>query len=83
MGEVGKKSGEKAVTSETIFKYINLVIVLVLVFCVKGFLEFREYCVQKGHYVFSTDSLIWCAVGFVGIFVSAGPLRSPSTRTGS
>lgn len=82
MGEVERKSG-KGLSTETIFKYINGVIVLVLVFCLKGFLEFREYCVQKGYYVFSTDSLIWCGVGFAGIFVSAGPLRSRSTRTGS
>jgi ceramide synthetase len=46
-----------------------VVLVLVLLFCIEGFLRFREYCVAKGYYVFSTDSLIWCAVGFAGIFV--------------
>jgi hypothetical protein len=65
-----KKLAEKALTSETIFKYINLVIILVLIFCIKGFLSFREYCIAKGYYVFSIDSLIWCAVGFAGIFVT-------------
>jgi hypothetical protein len=60
---------KSALTSETIFKYINIVIVLILLFCIKGFLLFREYCIGKGYYVFSIDSLIWCAVGFAGIFV--------------
>ena len=29
---------KRALTSETIFKYINVVIVLVLLFCIKGLL---------------------------------------------
>jgi hypothetical protein len=37
--QVSKKSPSKgALTSETIFKYINVVIVLILLFCIKGFL---------------------------------------------
>lgn len=58
------------ITSETVFKYINIVLILILIYCVPGFLNFREYAQQKGWYVFSTDSLIWCAAGFIGIFVS-------------
>lgn len=46
-----------------------MVLVLILLFCIKGFLSFREYCISKGYYVFSTDSLVWCAVGFGAIFV--------------
>lgn len=59
----------KILKSEAIFKYINIAIVLILLFCIKGFLNFREFCFEKGYYVFATDSLIWCAVGFAGIFV--------------
>lgn len=33
-----KPSTQRALTSETIFKYINVVIVLILLFCIKGFL---------------------------------------------
>ena len=76
----GVKEVGKPLTSETIFKYINVVIVLILLFCIKGFLTFREYCIEKGYYVFSMDSLIWCAVGFAGIFVRANICRSPNTR---
>lgn len=65
----GGGSGKKVITSEKIFKYVNIVLALILAFCVKGFLKFREYCMQKSYYVFSVDSLIWCAVGFAGIFV--------------
>ena len=57
-------------TPELIFKYINIVIVLILLFCIQGFLRFREHSIEQGYYVFSTDSLIWCAAGFFGIFVS-------------
>lgn len=59
----------EAITSETVFKYINIVLILILIYCVPGFLNFREYAQLKGWYVFSPDSLIWCAAGFIGIFV--------------
>lgn len=74
-GEKEVAVGKPVLTSETIFKYINAVLVLILLFCLKGFLVFREYCMQKGYYVFSTDSLIWCGVGFAGIFVRLFPSR--------
>lgn len=64
-----KQAEKEPLSSEAIFKYINVVLVLVLLFCIKGFLQFREYCISRGYYVFSTDSLIWCAVGFASIFV--------------
>ena len=49
---------------------MNLVVTLILVFCIQGFLNFREHCQAKGFYVLSMDSLVWSLVGFVGIFVS-------------
>lgn len=61
---------KKRFTPEDIFKYVNLAVTSILLFCVKGFLEFRSYCEMKGYYVFSMDSLIWIAVGFSFIFVS-------------
>ena len=48
---------------------MNISVTFILLFCVKGFLEFREYCLSKGYYVFAVDSLIWMAVGFSFIFV--------------
>ena len=32
-------------TPELIFKYINIVIVLILLFCIQGFLRFREHSI--------------------------------------
>ena len=46
-----------------------MVVTFVLLFCVKGFLEFRAYCEAKGYYVFQVDSLIWLAAGFFFVFV--------------
>lgn len=57
-------------SSEDIFKWVNLGVTVILIFCVKGFLEFRAYCEVKGYYVFAVDSLIWVAVGFFFIFVN-------------
>lgn len=31
------------ITSETVFKYINIVLILILIYCVPGFLSFREH----------------------------------------
>lgn len=66
------------ITTETVFKYVNLFVVLILLFCIKGFINFREECSAKNIYVFSVDSLIWSLVGFISIFVSVPPSRSRS-----
>lgn len=60
---------KKVFTSETIFKYVNWLVVLILVFCIKGFINFRNHCISKQIHVFSVDSFIWSLVGFVSIFV--------------
>jgi hypothetical protein len=62
-------STKKKITPEDIFKYVNLAVTFILLFCVKGFLEFRSYSQNKGYYVFAVDSLIWVAVGFTFVFV--------------
>ncbi len=59
----------KPLEAQTIFKCINVILVLILLFCINGFLQFRKYCETKGYYVFSTDALIWCGFGFFSIFV--------------
>jgi hypothetical protein len=41
----------------------------VLLFCIKGFLEFQAYCKVKGYYVFEVNSLIWLAAWFFFVFV--------------
>lgn len=60
---------KKKITAEDIFKYVNLAVTFILLFCVKGFLEFRAYSESKAYYVFSVDSLIWVGVGFFFVFV--------------
>lgn len=66
-------------TSETIFKYLNIFVTSILIFCIPGFLNFRDHCISKQLYVFSTDSFIWSLVGFICIFVPAILSRSPNT----
>lgn len=60
---------KKKFTAEDIFKYVNFAVTFILLFCVKGFLEFRAYCESKSYYVFAVDSLIWVGVGFFFVFV--------------
>lgn len=60
---------KKPLTAQQIFKYVNIVVVAVLMLCLRGFYDFRNHCIAKGYYVFASDSLIWCAIGFIGIFV--------------
>lgn len=55
--------------SEQIFKYLCVLLVGILIYCLPGFLNFREHCLQRGYYVFATDSLAYCGIGFVSIFV--------------
>lgn len=52
---------------------------LVLIFCIKGFLNFRSLCQERGYYVISMDSLVWSLVGFVGIFVQLFIYRQSNT----
>lgn len=40
------------ITSETLFKTINIILLSLLAFCVKGFWQFRNICIEKGIYVF-------------------------------
>jgi hypothetical protein len=72
---------KKKFSHEDIFKWVNLVVTFVLLFCVKGFLEFRAYCQLKGYYVFEVDSLIWLAAGFFFVFVLFSLFRPPNTLT--
>lgn len=55
---------------QKVFRNVCIVLLLVLVFCVPGFIKFREYCVGKGYHVFSADSFAWCGLGFFLVFVS-------------
>ena len=71
---------KKVLTSEVIFKYVNLFVLLILLFCIKGFLNYREFCQENGIYVFSVDSFIWSLFGFIFIFVRLRLTRSSSTR---
>ena len=56
-------------TSEKIFKWVCFALLGILIFCLKGFLNFRSFCEAKGYYFFPSDSLVWCGVGFCSIFV--------------
>lgn len=65
----------KRATSETVFKTINILLLSLLAFCIKGFLEFRSACIDRGLYVFSLSSLKWCLVGFIARYVFLSSLR--------
>jgi len=56
-------------TSEKIFKWVCFALIGILIFCLKGFLNFRSFCEAKGYYFFPSDSLVWCGVGFCSIFI--------------
>ena len=70
---------KKVLTSETIFKYVNICVTLILLFCVRGYLNFRNFAFEKNLYVFSVDSFVWSLIGFIGIFVRNPLCRSSNT----
>lgn len=55
----------KAPLTETIFRYMTYVCIVVIALCVPGFKAFRDYCLQKHYHVFSLTST-W--VVFLGFF---------------
>ena len=65
------KSTSKSLTPlQKVFRRVCIVLFCVLIFCIPGFLKFRQYCQYKGYYVFSASSLKWCVLGFFIIFVT-------------
>lgn len=64
------KDGKKAVlSSEDVFKVVSYVLVAILSLCVKRILDFRHFCQSKGIYVFAEDSLMYCGISFLSLFV--------------
>ena len=57
------------ITAEEIFKYVCIVLFLVLVYFTPGFLRFRQYCESKGLYVASSNGYIAMTIGFFAYFV--------------
>lgn len=78
------KSGENVApkaTSQKIFKWVNIVLAGFLLYCIPGFLSFREVLGAKGYYIFTVQSWWWCLAGFVCYGVSFSGLRSSNTPT--
>jgi hypothetical protein len=67
--EVAKVQKKALLSSEDVFKVVSYVLVGILSLCVKRILDFRHYCQEKGYYVFAEDSLLYCGVSFITIFV--------------
>ena len=54
---------------EKVFRNMCVVLFLILVFCVPGFLKFRQHCVNKGYGVVDEEAFIWVFIGFTVVFV--------------
>ena len=66
---------------QKVFRGVCIVLFLILVFCVPGFLKFRDYCATKEYHVFSADSFAWCGLGFFLVFVPFRLFRLPNMGT--
>jgi hypothetical protein len=65
MSELAKKR----ITAEDVFRVALIGVSLILSLCVKGILEFRQFCQQNNYYVFAAESMAYCIVGFVMAWV--------------
>jgi len=45
----------------------------ILIYCIPGFLAFRNHNLSQGYHVFKLESLIWAVLGFFGIYVTYSP----------
>ena len=72
---------EKPPKSETIFKYLMYVCLLVIAISVPGFVSFRQFCNLKGYHSYSFLGLYMVLVGFFAYFVNFISHRLPNTRT--
>ena len=66
---------------QKVFRGLCIILFLILVFCLPGFLKFRDYCTTKQYHVFSADSFAWCGLGFFLVFVHFGSFRPLSMGT--
>lgn len=66
---INSRPKKEPIKVETVFKYSTFFLITVLIFCLPGFFSFRQYCVEKGYYVFSWMSSKWFVLGFTVISV--------------
>jgi hypothetical protein len=70
---------KKVESAEDVFKVVIVLVGIILSFCVKSILRFRDYCQESGYYIFQAESLVYCAIGFFGVWVSFSLRSSSST----
>lgn len=61
---------KKLINAEDVFRITIIAVTVVLSLCVKGILEFRQFCQQNGYYVFAAESMAYCLIGFFMAWVT-------------
>lgn len=72
---------EKEASSEKLFRYVTIVLVMGLLYCVPGFLSFKDLATSQGYHFVKSESWWWCLVGFVVYGVTILSLSPLNTRT--
>lgn len=64
-----KKEKDHGYQFEIIWRNILIVIVGIFLYCIPGFMSFKEKALEKGVYFIPNSAWIWTAVGFVAFGV--------------
>ncbi len=70
---------------ERIFKYTCIVLLAMLLYCIPGFIAFKDLARQNGLYFITPQAWYWCIAGFVlfGVTFSLSRLSSRATTISS
>lgn len=77
----GNPITEKEVPSERLFSNVSVVLVLILLYCIPGFLSFKELASAKGYHFVKAESWWWCLVGFIVYGVPFSSLSQSNIHT--
>lgn len=76
---------EKLPTSQRVWRSINIVLAFILVYCVPGFLSFKNMAFEKGYHFIQGESWFYCFIGFAiyGVILMIYRLSNIHTSTSS
>lgn len=61
----GSQIKEKEPSTEKLFRYVTMVLVVALLYCVPGFLSFKDIATSQGYHFVKAESWWWCLVGCI------------------
>lgn len=81
LSEKEAKTAEKEAGTEILFRNVTIVLVGILLYCIPGFLSFRNIAATHGLYFIRAEAWWWCLLGCVAFGVPLSRLRQSNTLT--